>query len=76
PMQKTDRVIKVANAIIDNPSISKSLEKWAAFAAMSPRTLRRAFLSEPGLSFSRWRQQAQLARGLDMVAKDISVTEV
>ncbi|EDN36595.1 hypothetical protein FTCG_00797 [Francisella tularensis subsp. novicida GA99-3549] len=76
PMPKAERVTKVANAIIDNPSISKSLEQWAAFAAMSPRTLRRAFLSETGLSFSRWRQQAQLARGLDMLAKDISVTEV
>ncbi|MDE5015039.1 AraC family transcriptional regulator, partial [Francisella tularensis subsp. holarctica] len=73
PMPKTDRVIKVANAIIDNPSISISLEQWAAFAAMSPRTLRRAFLSEPGLSFSRWRQRAPLARGLDLLASGSSV---
>ncbi|MBY7733908.1 AraC family transcriptional regulator [Francisella philomiragia] len=76
PMPKTDRALKVANAIIDNPSITTSLEQWASFGAMSARTLRRIFLSETGLSFSRWRQQAQLARGLDMLAKDISVTEV
>ena len=75
-MPKTDRVTKVANAIIDNPSINKSLEEWASFAAMSPRTLRRAFLSETGLSFSLWRPQAQLTRGLDMLAKDISLTAV
>lgn len=76
PMPKSNRLIKVANAIIDNPSLNKSLEQWASFGAMSPRTLRRAFLTETGLSFSRWRQQAQLAHGLDMLAQDIPVTEV
>ncbi|GMN90190.1 AraC family transcriptional regulator [Francisella sciaenopsi] len=76
PMPKTQRVIKVANAIMDSPSIDKSLEEWASFGAMSPRTLRRAFLSETGLTFSRWRQQAQLAKGLDMLAQDISVSEI
>lgn len=76
PMPKTDSALKVANAIIDNLSITTSLEQWASFGAMSARTLRRIFLSETGLSFSHWRQQAQLARGLDMLAKDISVTEV
>ena len=76
PMPKTLRVIKVASSIIDNPSVSITLEEWASNAAMSPRTLRRVFLSETGLSFSRWRQQAQLARGLDMLAQDISVTEI
>ncbi|MDE4980577.1 helix-turn-helix domain-containing protein, partial [Francisella tularensis subsp. holarctica] len=44
-------------------------------AALSPRTLRRDFLSVTGLSFSSWRKQAQVARGFDMLAKYISVTE-
>ncbi|BCD90033.1 AraC family transcriptional regulator [Francisella halioticida] len=76
PMPKSQRLIKVADAIVDNPSINKSLEEWASFGAMSSRTLRRVFLAETGLSFSRWRQQAQLAHGLDMLAQDISVNEV
>lgn len=76
PMPKSQKLLKVANAIIDKPSISIGLEEWASFGAMSPRTLRRVFLAETGLSFSRWRQQAQLARGLDMLAQDISVTQV
>ncbi|AIT09044.1 AraC family transcriptional regulator [Candidatus Francisella endociliophora] len=76
PMPKSQKLLKVANAIIDNPSIDKTLEEWSSFGAMSPRTLRRIFLAETGLSFSRWRQQAQLARGLDMLAQGISVTQV
>ncbi|MED7819255.1 helix-turn-helix transcriptional regulator [Francisella sp. 19S2-10] len=76
PMPKSQRLLKVANAIIDNPTINKSLDEWASFGAMSSRTLRRVFLTETGLSFSRWRQQAQLAHGLDMLAQDIPVTEV
>lgn len=76
PMPKSEKLLKVANAIIDEPSISISHEEWASFGAMSPRTLRRMFLNETGLSFSRWRQQAQLAKGMDMLAKGESVTLV
>jgi AraC-like DNA-binding protein/mannose-6-phosphate isomerase-like protein (cupin superfamily) len=76
PMPKTQRVLKVANAIIDNPSLDKTSEQWASFGAISARTLRRAFLSETGLSFARWRQQAQLAHGLDMLSQGKSVTDI
>ena len=55
---------------------TRTLDQWAAFGAMSPRTLRRLIRAETGLSFARWRQQAQLAHGLEMLARGASVTEV
>ena len=76
PMPKSQKLLKVANAIIDNPSKDISHEKWASFGAMSSRTLRRMFIKETGLSFSRWRQQAQLASAMDMLTRGDSITIV
>jgi AraC-like DNA-binding protein len=76
PMPRDPRLERVARAILEEPDSTRTLDQWASFGAMSPRTLRRLILAETGLSFARWRQQAQLTHGLEMLARGISVTEV
>lgn len=76
PMPSDPRLKRIANALLDHPGSGKTLGDWASFGAISPRTLRRLIVAETGLSFVQWRQHAQLARGLDMLARGICVAEV
>ncbi|ONP05341.1 AraC family transcriptional regulator [Burkholderia cenocepacia] len=76
PMPADLRLARVARALLDDPGSRRTLDAWAAFGAMSPRTLRRLMSAETGLSFAQWRQQARLARGLDLLARGCPVAEV
>ncbi len=76
PMPSDARLKKIAHALLETPGSARTLEDWALFAAMSPRTLRRLVVAETGMTFAQWRQQAQLTHGLDMLARGISVAEV
>lgn len=76
PMPGDPRLARVARAVLDEPGSPRTLDAWAAFGTMSPRTLRRLTVAETGLSFAQWRQQARLAHGLDMLARGRPVAEV
>ncbi|KVD94930.1 AraC family transcriptional regulator [Burkholderia stagnalis] len=76
PMPDDPRLARVARAVLDEPGSPRTLDAWAAFGAMSPRTLRRLMAAETGLSFAQWRQQARLAHGLDLLARGRPVAEV
>lgn len=76
PMPGDPRLARVARAVLDEPGSPRTLDAWAAFGTMSPRTLRRLMVAETGLSFAQWRQQARLAHGLDMLARGRPVAEV
>ncbi|KWH40334.1 AraC family transcriptional regulator [Burkholderia stagnalis] len=76
PMPDDPRLARVARAVLDEPGSPRTLDAWAAFGAMSPRTLRRLMVAETGLSFAQWRQQARLAHGLDLLARGRPVAEV
>ena len=53
-------LLRVAQAIIDNPADARSLEDWAEICGASDRTLARLFLRETGMTFGQWRLQARL----------------
>ncbi len=76
PMPSDPRLARVAQAILEDPGNPRTLDDWAQWGAMSARTLRRLIVSETGLSFAQWRQQAQLGHALEMLAHGASVTEV
>ncbi|MXN80098.1 helix-turn-helix domain-containing protein [Burkholderia sp. 4701] len=76
PMPDDPRLARVARAVLDEPGSPRTLDAWAAFGAMSPRTLRRLMAAETGLSFAQWRQQVRLAHGLDLLARGRPVAEV
>ena len=70
------RLLKIAQALTADPADARSLNEWAGWAAIAPRTLTRRFVAETGLSFSDWRQRARLMRAVELLAAGHAVTGV
>lgn len=76
PLPRDARLARIARAILDDPSSERSLEAWAAWGALSARSLSRHFVLETGFTFTAWRQRARLLRALEMLADDVPVTTI
>jgi AraC-like DNA-binding protein len=76
PLPTDKRLRKIAQAIEADPADPRSLEEWAQWAAIAPRTLTRHFAAETGMPFSAWRQRARLIRALELLAAGTSVTTI
>jgi AraC-like DNA-binding protein len=76
PLPQDARLARIARAILDDPSDERSLEAWAAWGAISARSLSRRFVIETGFNFTVWRQRARLLRALEMLADEVPVTTV
>ncbi|MBB1487756.1 AraC family transcriptional regulator [Oceanospirillum sediminis] len=76
PIPQDRRLECITRAVLKEPGSARTVEQWATIGAVSARTLRRLMLSETGMSFSQWRQQARLAHALEMLSRGVSVTEV
>ncbi|WP_430795442.1 AraC family transcriptional regulator [Achromobacter spanius] len=75
-LPRDPRLQRLALALSDQPSDTRSLEEWAAAIGMAPRTLARRFLAETGLPVGAWRQQARLMRAQELLAGGAAVTTV
>jgi len=76
PMPQDDRLVRIARKLADAPADERTLEAWAEWAHITPRTLSRRFTLETGLTFTIWRQRARLLRALELLATEIPVTSV
>jgi AraC-like DNA-binding protein len=76
PAPRDPRIARVARALIESPGDARTLEEWAAWTGVAPRTLTRLFAAETGHSFGAWRQRARLMRALEMLAAGTPVTTV
>lgn len=76
PMPRDPRLLRAARALADDLADTRTLEDWAAWAGVSPRTFTRRFAAETGFSFSDWRQRARLLRALELLAADTPVTTI
>jgi AraC-like DNA-binding protein len=76
PLPRDARLLRIARAILDEPADERSLEAWAAWAAISARSLSRHFVVETGFTFTVWRQRARLLRALEMLADAVPVTTI
>jgi AraC-like DNA-binding protein len=76
PMPQDRRLLRIASQLIADPSDGRSLDQWARWAGLSPRTLTRHFRDETTLSFAQWRQQARLAEGLRRLSDGQSVSDI
>lgn len=74
PAPTDSRAVAVAQALVAHPGDRRSLDAWAAYAAVSPRTLTRLFVAETGLGLGAWRQRARLGRALELLASGTSIT--
>ena len=75
-MPQTPGLFRVATEILKDLNDCRSLEAWALWGHLSVRTLSRRFSLETGLTFTQWRQQAKLLRGLEMLAEGLSITAI
>ncbi|KAF1040280.1 MAG: HTH-type transcriptional regulator NimR [Herbaspirillum frisingense] len=76
PMPGDARLQRIAGALVDRPEDDRTLEAWAAWAHVAPRTLSRRFVEETGFSFTAWRQRARLLRALELLAAGRPVTSI
>jgi AraC-like DNA-binding protein len=76
PLPRDRRLLRVAQALLDDPADRRDLDAWAGWAAVSSRTLSRRFVTETGFSFTAWRQRARLLRSLEMLAAGQPVSTI
>lgn len=70
------RLVRIARALLEDPGDRRGIGEWAAWAAISERTLSRRFVAETGHSFTSWRQRARMMRALELLADGAPVTSV
>ncbi len=76
PMPTDRRLRRLAEGLIDDPSVRFTIEEWGARVGASNRTLTRLFQKETGMSFVRWRQQLHIGLALQRLASGQSVTNI
>ncbi|MBN8752138.1 MULTISPECIES: AraC family transcriptional regulator [Variovorax] len=76
PMPTDRRLLRIATAIYEQPENNRTLDEWAHWAGLSPRTLSRLFLAETAVSFAKWRQQARLVHALERLARGEAVADI
>jgi AraC-like DNA-binding protein/quercetin dioxygenase-like cupin family protein len=70
-----DRALRsYAQAVSDEPGAEVSIEQYARRGGMSTRTFARRFQTQTGTTPGRWRIQARLLRGIELLAEGYSVT--
>ena len=74
PWPEDPRIVRIAQALAEDPSLDTGLNDWARTAGASARTLARLFVRETGLTFGAWRQQARLLKALELLAAGQPVT--
>ena len=70
------RARDVADALLADPADPRTLQEWGHAVGASSRTLARAFLSDTGLSFGRWRTLVRLQASLPHLAEQMPVSSV
>lgn len=76
PMPSDRRLLRIAHAVLQAPGDARTLDAWADWAGLSPRSLTRLCQAELGMSFAQWRQQAGLVHALESLARGESVARV
>ena len=69
-------LLRVCNALLDNPSCRFTRDSWAETAGASVRTLARLFESELGMSFAAWRQRVRFHNALEAIIAGEPISEV
>ncbi|HVK79039.1 MAG TPA: helix-turn-helix transcriptional regulator [Verrucomicrobiae bacterium] len=73
----TDRQLRrVCEAIIAEPSDTRSIDAWAKVAGMGRRTFTRAFRNETGMSLAVWRSQVRVMEAAERIASGESINTV
>lgn len=58
----------VAEELLRDPALDLTVDQWAARVLVSPRTLRRSFRTDTGLTFEQWRLHCRLTASVQYLA--------
>jgi AraC-like DNA-binding protein len=70
------RALDVATALIADPADERDLAAWGHAVGASSRTLARAFLSDTGIGFQRWRTLLRLRAALPHLAAGETIAAI
>ncbi|MCM2438528.1 helix-turn-helix transcriptional regulator [Agrobacterium vitis] len=76
PMPSDPRLRKLADAMLATPSDHTTLDQWAGRVGMSERNMARLFVSETGLSVSKWRRHMHIITALPLLAQGQTIQSV
>ncbi|OYV40032.1 MAG: AraC family transcriptional regulator [Thiomonas sp. 20-64-5] len=76
PWPSDARLLAITRALMANIASPRTLEQWARWADIAPRSLSRKFVQETGMSFAQWRQWARLTQALEWLATGRAVKDV
>ncbi|MGO1228703.1 MAG: helix-turn-helix transcriptional regulator [Brachybacterium sp.] len=63
----------IAEHLLRNPTFEHTVDDWASTVASSPRSIRREFLRDTGLTFAQWRTRVRLAVAREFLAAGYDV---
>jgi AraC-like DNA-binding protein/mannose-6-phosphate isomerase-like protein (cupin superfamily) len=76
PMPRDKRLRQMCETLLAIPGDQRTLEQWAPAAHASARTLARLFVTETGMTFGAWRQQARVLEAMGRLGRGEPVTDV
>jgi AraC-like DNA-binding protein/quercetin dioxygenase-like cupin family protein len=74
PNPTDPRALRIAQALLTDPSESRSLRQLCKIAGAGKRTVERLFQEDVGVTFGKWRQQLRLMRAMQLLAEGKKVT--
>lgn len=74
PMPREPRLLRLCQALIDEPTQSLTMGDWAQRLGTSEKTLSRLFQRETGMNYRLWRQRQRLLASLNALEAGDSVT--
>lgn len=75
-MPTDPRLVKICQALLDNPANIKTSREWGQQVGASPRTLERTFQKEIGTSFGTWRRQVRVLDALSRIADGVPIMNI
>lgn len=76
PHPKSDVLQKIATSLIKSPADTRTIKHWADDYGLSARTLSRKFVTETGMTFGIWRQQARLLSALTRISQGDAIINI
>lgn len=76
PMPIDRRLLKLCEALIEDPAGAATLDDWADASGASRRTLARLFQSECGVTFTEWRQRVRFHAAMELLSRGEPVAAV
>ena len=76
PHPTDERLRLMTDAMLDDLADNRSIQDWAEWVGMTPRTLARHFREQTGFGLVAWRQRARVLRAIELLAEGQAVTTI